>query len=517
MASPIHHVFDPITHWTSQDPARLAVRFENQSWTWQQLSDRVHSNAAVQSALGLAAGGRVAFLDKNHPACLETTLACALVGTVNSVVNFRLAPSELVYVLNDSQAELVFVGAEFVETFELIKPELLHVRKTVVVGGDADEYEAWLQNAPDGATAHTVSSDDCFLQLYTSGTTGYPKGAMLTHRSLGAHSIAASAAFGFERDSVNMVAMPLFHVGGTSWALAAMSQGAETIVVGDVVPDVVLEQIARQSVTHAFFVPAVIRFFLQVPGVSELDLGSLRCLGYGGSPMPDALLRTAMKAFDVDFYQVYGMTEASGVFCVLAAEDHRDAAHPERLRAAGRPIDGVEVRVVDPVTGEELPVGEVGEFQIRGPQVMAGYWQREAETTANFVGEWFRTGDAGRQDVDGYFYVEDRVKDVIISGGENVYPAEVERVISEFPDIAEVAVIGVPDDKWGEVVQAVVVPVDGTVCDKDKLLEFCAGQLAGYKRPRIIEIAAALPRNATGKILKRDLRAPYWVGRSRPL
>ena len=183
MTSPIHHVFEPITHSTLQDPARVAVRFENQSWTWQQLSDRVHSNAAAQSALGLAAGGRVAFLDKNHPACLETTLACALVGTVNAVVNFRLAPSELVYVLNDSQAELVFVGAEFVETFELIKPELLHLRKTIVVGGDADEYEGWLQNAPDVAMTHAVSPDDCFLQLYTSGTTGYPKGAMLTHRS----------------------------------------------------------------------------------------------------------------------------------------------------------------------------------------------------------------------------------------------------------------------------------------------------------------------------------------------
>lgn len=317
MASPIHHVFDPISHWTLQDPARVAVRFENRSWTWQQLSDRVHSNAAAQSALGLTASGRVAFLDKNHPDCIETTLACALVGTVNAVVNFRLAPSELVYVLNDSQAELVFVGAEFVETFELIKPELLHLRKTVVVGGDADEYEDWLQNAPEVAMTHAVSPDDCFLQLYTSGTTGYPKGAMLTHRSLGAHSNAASVAFGFERDSVNMVAMPLFHVGGTSWALAAMSQGAETIVVREVVPDVVLEQIARQSVTHAFFVPAVIRFFLQIPGVAERDLGSLRCLGYGGSPMPEALLRTAMKTFDVDFYQVYGIDR--GVRCVLCA------------------------------------------------------------------------------------------------------------------------------------------------------------------------------------------------------
>ena len=515
MASPIHHVFDPITYWVSQDPTRVALRFEDQSWTWQQLSDRVRRNAAAQSALGLAPGDRVAFLDKNHPASLETTLACALAGTVNAVLNYRLAPSELAYVINDSRAELLILGAEFVDVVDAIKPNLDHVRTIIVLGGEADEYEAWLGKAPPREIAHPAHPEDCFLQLYTSGTTGHPKGAMLTHRSVGAHSVASSAAFGFARDSVNMVAMPLFHVGGTSWALAAMSQGAETILVREVVPAVVLDQITRQSVTHAFFVPAVIRFFLQVPGVSARDFRSLRCLGYGGSPMPEALLREAMGTFEVDFYQVYGMTEASGVFCVLAPQDHRDPARPELLRAAGRPVEGAEVRVVDPATGDELPVGEVGEFQIRGPQVMAGYWQREADTAASFDGEWFRTGDAGRRDPDGFFFVEDRVKDVIISGGENIYPAEVERVVSEFPDVAEVAVIGVPDDKWGEVVRAVVVAKSGADIDENKLLDFCAAHLAGYKRPRTIDIVPSLPRNATGKILKRDLRAPHWAGRSR--
>ncbi|MHA4852859.1 long-chain-fatty-acid--CoA ligase [Rhodococcus sp. MSC1_016] len=515
MASPIHHVFDPITYWVSQDPTRVALRFGDESWTWQQLSDRVRRNAAAQSALGLAPGDRVAFLDKNHPASIETTLACALAGTANAVLNYRLAPSELTYVINDSQAELLILGAEFVDVVETIKPNLDHVRTIIVLGGEADEYEAWLDKAPPRHIAHSAHPEDCFLQLYTSGTTGYPKGAMLTHRSVGAHSIAASAAFGFARDSVNMVAMPLFHVGGTSWALAAMAQGAETVLVREVVPPMVLDQITRHSVTHAFFVPAVIRFFLQVPGVSARDFPSLRCLGYGGSPMPEPLLREAMSTFDVDFYQVYGMTEASGVFCVLGPQAHRDPARPERLRSAGQPIEGAEVRVVDPVSGDEVPAGEVGEFQIRGPQVMAGYWQREADTTASFDGEWFKTGDAGRRDSDGFYYVEDRVKDVIISGGENIYPAEVERVVSEFPDVAEVAVFGVPDDKWGEVVHAVVVANSGADIDENKLLDFCAAHLAGYKRPRTIDIVPSLPRNATGKILKRELRAPHWAGRSR--
>ncbi|AII10802.1 long-chain-fatty-acid--CoA ligase [Rhodococcus opacus] len=517
MVLPILHVFDPVAFWTSRDPARIAIRFQDQSWTWQQLSERIRRNAAAQLALGLAAGDRVAFLDKNHPASLETTLGCALAGTVNAVLNFRLAPPELTYVLNDSRAELLIVGAEFTEIVESIRADLDYVRTIIVLDGEHDEYESWLADAPAEAPAHPADPTDCFLQLYTSGTTGHPKGAMLTHQSVGAHSSSASAAFGFERDSVNMVALPLFHVGGTSWALAAMSQGAETLIVREVVPALVLQEITDQSVTHAFFVPAVIRFLLQIPGVSGQDLASLRCLGYGGSPMPEALLREAIETFGVDFYQVYGMTEASGVFCVLSATDHRDPAHPERLHAAGRPVDGIEVRVVDPVTGEEVPDGTVGEFQIRGPQVMAGYWQRDADTAACFEDEWFKTGDAGRRDADGYFYVEDRVKDVIISGGENVYPAEVERVISEYPDVAEVAVIGIPDDKWGESVRAVVVAHNGTEIDTDKLLEFCAQHLAGYKRPRSIEIAPALPRNATGKILKRNLRAPHWAGRSRAL
>ncbi|QSE84837.1 long-chain-fatty-acid--CoA ligase [Rhodococcus koreensis] len=517
MASPILHVFDPITHWTSRDPARIAIRFQDQSWTWQQLSERVRRNAAAQLVLGLAAGDRVAFLDKNHPASLETTLGCAVAGTVNAVLNFRLAPSELAYVINDCRAELLILGAEFTGVVESIRADLEYVRTIVVLGGEHDEYESWLDSAPSDVPAHRADPTDCFLQLYTSGTTGHPKGAMLTHRSVGAHSESASTAFGFDRDSVNMVAMPLFHVGGTSWALAAMSQGAETILVREVVPALVLKQITDQAVTHAFFVPAVIRFLLQIPGVSGQDLASLRCLGYGGSPIPEALLREAMNTFGVDFYQVYGMTEASGVFCVLPPADHRDPAHPERLHAAGWPVDGVEVRVVDPVTGEELPDGTVGEFQIRGAQVMSGYWQRDADTAACFEGEWFKTGDAGRRDTDGYFYVEDRVKDVIISGGENIYPAEVERVISEYPDVAEVAVIGIPDDKWGESVRAVVVARNGSEIDTDTLLEYCAQHLAGYKRPRSIEIIPALPRNATGKILKRDLRAPHWAGRSRAL
>ncbi|ASR35304.1 long-chain fatty acid--CoA ligase [Prauserella marina] len=513
------HVADLLQRWEQRSPGRVALRFGEQSWSWRDLSARVRRNAAAQRAAGLAEGDRVAFLDKNHPACLETTLACAYAGTVNAVVNARLAPDELSYVLNDSAAKVLFVGAELLPALEGIRDELKTVERVIVVGGaETDEYEAFLAGAgePDGTERADATLDDCFLQLYTSGTTGYPKGAMLTHRCLLAHSEAAAKGFGFTADSVNLVAMPLFHVGGTSWALAGMSVGCETVLVRDVVPADVLATIAAHRVTHAFFVPAVIGFLLRVPGVREADVSTLRCLGYGGSPMPAAVLSQAMDVFDVDFYQVYGMTEAAGVFCILGPDDHRAADHPEWRSSVGRPVDGVEMRVVDPVSGTVLGDGELGEFQIRGEQVMAGYWGRAEDTAATIADGWLRTGDAGRRDEHGYFSIEDRVKDMIISGGENIYPAEVERVLAEFPGIAEVAVIGVPDATWGEQVKAVVVP-SAAAPDPDDAIAFCRDRLAGYKCPSTVDVVAELPRNATGKILKRTLREPYWEGRQRAL
>jgi acyl-CoA synthetase (AMP-forming)/AMP-acid ligase II len=513
-ASP--HIFDMVRRWEASDPERIAVRAGGASWTWAGFAARIRRNASAQRAAGLAAGDRVGFFDKNHPACLETTLACALAGTANAVINFRLAPEEVAYIINDSRARVLFAGAEFLPVVEQIRPQLASVERVIPVGGDADGYEPFLAGAPDAEPGHEAQPGDCFLQLYTSGTTGFPKGVMLTHRSMVAHSRAASSGCALGRDSVNMVAMPLFHVGGTSWALAGMSEGCETVVVRELIPDQVLAQFGTDRITHGFFVPAAYGFFLQVPGMTEYDHSSLRCLCYGGAPMPTPLLRRAMEAFaGVDFYQVYGMTEGSGAFCLMEPEDHRDPAHPERLKSAGRPVPGVEMRVTDPATGQPVPDGEPGEFEVRGDLVMAGYWQRPADTAAAITDGWLHTGDVGRRDSCGYYYIEDRVKDVIISGGENVYPAEVERVLAEYPGVADVAVIGVPDQKWGEAVKAVVVPQPGVTLDIADLLASCRPHLAPFKCPASVDIVDMLPRNATGKILKRTLREPYWHGRDR--
>jgi acyl-CoA synthetase (AMP-forming)/AMP-acid ligase II len=512
---PRWHTMAAIRGRAKRDPDSVALTYEGVTHSWSDLDERARRNAAAQIDAGLRPGDRIAVLDKNHLACLETTLGSSLAGTANAVVNFRLAASELVHVLNDSEARIVLVGHEFRDLIDSIAGELIHTPATIVIGGVSDEYEQWLTSSEPLSTVLGSSADDGFLQLYTSGTTGRPKGAVLTHRSVGAHSVGAIAGFGFDEQSVNLVAMPLFHVGGTCWALAGLAAGSRTVLVRAIDPPVVLDTMAAEHVTHAFFVPAAIAMLAAVPGAADRDLTAMRCLGYGGSPMPSALLATAMATFGVDFFQVYGMTEASGVFCILDGDDHRDVARPDRLHSVGRPVLGTEVRVVDPVTGEPLPAGSIGEFQVRGAQVMAGYWRRETDTAAALDGEWFRTGDAGTVDDGGYFTIRDRVKDIVISGGENIYPAEVERVVADFPGVAEVAVIGVPDERWGESVLAVVVPSGDVALDLDGLAAHCAEHLAAYKRPRRVEVLDALPRNATGKILKRDLRAPFWVGRER--
>ncbi|MQA15247.1 MAG: long-chain-fatty-acid--CoA ligase [Pseudonocardiaceae bacterium] len=516
MTSQLTDITGILRRGIEQHPDAEAVRFGEQSHSWRRLDDRVRRGAAAQRAAGLSPGDRVAFLDKNHPTCVETTLTCAMVGTVNAVVNFRLAPDEVSYVVNDAAARVLFVGPEFLPVVEQIRDQLPTVERVVTVGGPDDGYESWIDVDPI-ADPHQPAPDDCFLQLYTSGTTGFPKGAMLTHRGMLEHSSAVAADTGLGPDSVAMVAMPLFHVGGSSWALVALSAGARIVIVREPVPQQVLDGLERERITHTFFVPALLSFLVAVPDAAQRDYSALRCLCYGASPMPLPLLRTCLQVFPTDFYQVYGMTEAAGVVTMLGPEEHRDPAHEHRLVSAGKPISGVEIEIRDPATGEDpLAAGESGEVWVRTEQLMAGYWRKPDETDNVLVaGGWLRSGDAGHLDDDGYLYVTDRIKDMIISGGENIYPAEIERVLVEHPSVADLAVIGVPDEKWGEVPLAVVQAAPDTRVDEAELLAYCRARLASFKCPRSVTVVEALPRNPTGKILKKDLRTPYWEGRTR--
>jgi acyl-CoA synthetase (AMP-forming)/AMP-acid ligase II len=461
-------------------------------------------------------------LDLNHPSCLELTPACAFTGCANAIVNFRLAPPEIVYVINDAKARLLFVGPEFAAAATQLRPQLPRLERVIHIGGDVgastDEYESWLAaHAPD-TRVHPAADTDCFLQLYTSGTTCFPKGAMLTHRGTLAHARNVATTQTLKVESRVQVGMPLFHVGGTGYAFLALAGGAPIFLMRQPDPLGALQMLERERITHTFYVPALMAAMTQMASSHRFDFTALQTLSYGASPMPLPVMRASLQLFPKGtLQQVYGMTEQNGVITILPPEDHENPAVAHRLVSAGKAIHGVEVKVRDASTGQPVPVGQPREIWVRSEQVMEGYWGKpEATTQAITPDGWYRSGDGGHIDADGYVYITDRIKDMIISGGENIYPAEIERVLAEHPSLQDVAVIGVPDERWGEVPKAVVVLKQGAIlADPNELVDWCRDQLAAFKCPKTVDVVAELPRNPTGKILKRLLRHPYWEGRDR--
>jgi long-chain acyl-CoA synthetase len=359
--------------------------------------------------------------------------------------------------------------------------------------------------------------DDVAIQLYTSGTTGLPKGALTTNRNLLTVVDGASPLWSFDAESVNLVAMPLFHIAGSGWALAGLYNGAETILQREIDPATILSAIAAHRVTNAILVPAVLQMVLNSPGADDTDFTSLRKVVYGASPITETLLVRALKTMGCEFHQAYGLTETTGEICGLQARDH-DPGGPRAhlLRSVGTPAPWARVRVVDPETGEDRPPGEPGEVWVQGPSVMQGYWKQPDKSAETITADgWCKTGDIAYFDTDGYLFLYDRRNDMIVSGGENVYPIEVENVLAAHPAVADVAVVGVPDDRWGETVKAVVVTAPGAEVSDQELISFARERLAHYKCPTSVDHIDALPRNPSGKVLKRELREPYWAGRDR--
>lgn len=485
--------------------------------SYAELRDRVRRAAGGLTALGLppGSGKRVAVLERNQPAVLELIFAASEAGLAALVVNFRLAPGEVRFILSDAEVEVLFVGEEFASLVEALRPDLPALREVVVLDPAGRLHDAWLAQQARQAPLET-SPDAGILQLYTSGTTGQPKGAVLTHRGVCAHIRNAAPLVGHDRSGVSLIATPFFHVGGICATLYGLFSGATAVLVRDLQPAVLVPEIERRRVTHAFVVPATLAFLLDLPDLEARDLSSLRSLAYGASPMPLPLLERCLRAFpSASFYQVYGMTELSGVVVILGAAEHAD---PRLRAAAGRPIPGVELRLRD-AAGSEVAVGSPGELWVRSAQRMLGYWKNPQATAETIDPEgWLRTGDVGHLDSAGYLFIEDRLKDVILSGGENIYPAEIERALAGHPAIVELAVIGIPHPAWGEAVHAVVVRrPGGPSLEAAQLMAYARERLAGYKIPRSVEFVESLPRNATGKIQKHLLRGPHWAGLTRKI
>lgn len=464
---------------------------------------------------------RIAMLAKNCDAFFEIWFGAMKARVCLAPVNFRLAAPEIAYILNDSKAKVLFVGADFYDLAEKALAEVTD--KPIVVSldgphksalGDWIDYKAWRDRAEAIDPNMDAPADDDIIQLYTSGTTGNPKGVQLTNANYMAFLERAKNVTGFEyRDDETVLgAMPLFHVGGTNPVLAGYASGAQLAILKDITPAGLLDLIAREKVNHAFLVPAVILMLLNSPDIEGADLSSMRTVSYGASPISEDVLVRAQQRFGCGFLQFYGMTETVGAGTYLPVEAHDPARG--KLRSCGIPWPGVEVKVVD-AHDKEVPLGEVGEIVIRAPIVMKGYFNKPDATAEAVRDGWMHTGDAAYQDGDGYFFIYDRVKDMIVTGGENVYPAEVENAVFGHPSVADVAVIGVPDDKWGEAVKAIVVLKPGATPDEGSVIAYAREKVAAYKAPRSVDFVDAIPRNASGKVLRRELRKPYWEGRGR--
>jgi long-chain acyl-CoA synthetase len=498
---------------------KVAVVAGDRRITYGQLDARSSQVANALAAEGVGDQDHVAFLDKNSPEHLELVFGTAKINAVSVAVNWRLAPPEVAYIVNDSDAKVLVVGEDFTAVLDAIAADLTTVTKIVVIGhhDGYESYDDWVARQPALDPGAEPAPDDVALQLYSSGTTGRPKGVMLTNNNLYTALPNAQPGWRFHPDSVSLVAMPLFHIGGGGWALASMYQGGTVVLHREVNPAAIVRDIPLHTITHAFIVPAVIQLMQMVPGASDGDYSSLELVLYGASPIAEQVLVGALATFGEIFMQAYGLTETTGQVVSMAPGDHDPGGQRAHLlRAAGRADPGVELRIIDPATLEDVPLGQVGEVLVRSALNMKGYWKLPEETAkAMLAGGWLRTGDAGFLDADGYLFIHDRVKDMIVSGAENIYPAEIENVLMAHPAVIDVAVIGVPHERWGETPKALVVLAPGAEATEQELIEHCRLQLAKFKCPTSVEWIDALPRNPSGKILKKDLRAPYWEGRDR--
>ena len=509
---PLNALVDIIRANGAERPDNRAVTYNGTSQTFAELDRRSSRIANALISAGVGPQDRVAYLDKNVPAYFEVAFGALKADAVLVGVNWRLAAPEVAHILGDAGATVLFVGSEFADTVAAIVGGLAALKTIVANDGDRFEpLEAWLDGHPETDPHVPTTGGEVATQLYTSGTTGHPKGVMLTNDNLATIINNVASQWRMGPGSVSLAAMPMFHIGGSGWAFVSMAFGAEVILMRDIDPAALIDLISAHHITHAFLVPAVLQFMLLMPNLATADVASLEFIVYGASPITETTLTDSIRALGCEFMQVYGLTETTGAITQLDPEAHR----PELLRSCGSAYPWVELRCVD-AAGEDVPTDTVGEIWTRSGQNMLGYWnQPEATAEAVTPDGWFKTGDAGYLDAEGHLFIHDRVKDMIVSGGENIYPAEIENVLAQHPSVADVGVIGVPDDRWGETVKAVVVARPGTEIDEADLIAFARERLAGFKLPRSVDIIDELPRNPSGKILKKDLRAPFWEGRDR--
>ena len=511
---------DFITIANSICPDKVAISFEEKRYTFSQLNDRVNRLANALSNLGVNKGDRVAILQVNCNQCVETYFAAAKLGVIYVPLNFRAKGDELTYMLNSAEANSLFVGERYINLVNSFRSELTSVKNCISIESKHDGmsyYEDMLLSSPAEEVVTEISDDDTTILLYTAGTTGLPKGVMLSHNSFAIYVLENVTPADPELEERNILTVPLYHVAGIQAMMAAIYGGRTLVMERQFEPVGWMELVATEKANRAMMIPTMLKQLIDHPDFGKYDLSSLQVITYGAAPMPLEVIKKAVDVFPgVGFINAFGQTETASTITTLGPEDHIISGTEEerekklrRLSSIGKPMSDVEMKIVDE-EGHELSQGQVGEIVARGPRVMTGYWKDEEKTEKTIDKEgWVHTGDIGYVDEDGYFFLAGRATDMIIRGGENISPEEVEAVLHSHPKIEEAAVIGVPDEEWGEQPIAIVVVKQGETVTADEIIEYCRAKMSSFKRPRSVIFANELPRNPMGKVLKRVLREQY--------
>jgi len=501
-------------------PDKDAIVFEDKRYTFSQLNERVNRLANGLKKLGVKKGDRVSFIQVNCNQCVETYFAVAKAGAIYLPLNFRAKEKELAYMLNAAEAIVLIAGERYIPLIESIRPELHYLKHLVSIETkhpDMHYYEDIIKTSSPDEVVTDIDEADTTILMYTAGTTGFPKGVMLSHNSFSGYVLENVTPADPASDESNILTVPLYHVAGIQAMMAAIYGGRTLVMERQFEPEEWMTLVEREKANRAMMVPTMLKQLLDHPDFKKHDLSSLRVITYGAAPMPLPVIRKALESFPgVAFINAFGQTETASTITSLGPEDHVLTGTEEekekklqRLASIGKPMADVEMKVVDD-DGKKLGPGEVGEILARGPRVMSGYWKDEEKTAKTIDKDgWVHTGDVGYVDEDGYYFLSGRSSDMIIRAGENISPEEIENVIREHPKVEDVAVIGVPDETWGEEPRAVVIPKKGDKPTEDEIMEYCRQNLASFKRPRSVIFVDDLPRNPMGKLIKKDIREKY--------
>jgi acyl-CoA synthetase (AMP-forming)/AMP-acid ligase II len=495
-----------------------ALAFEGEAVTFGTLERRCNQVAHALLREGAQPGDRVALLSRNSAKFFEVLGGTAKSRTCLAPINIRLSITEIAFILGDMAPKLLLVSKEFLPIAVQAARKLLEPPPIIMLDGAAafpGSFESWRDAMPDHDPGLPLSADDDVVLLYTSGTTGQPKGVRISNRNYGALLAAAPSVQGFSYSAGDTVAstMPLFHVAGINAGMTALSQGCRVVPVTHFMPEDFLALLDDMKVDHAFLAPSMINSLLNAKPKPGGEAFRLKMIAYGAAPISAQVLHAAKERFGCEFAQLYGLTESTGAGTVLTSAAHLESG---KQSSAGIPWPGLSLRILD-VEGHDVPTGTVGEIVMTGDFITPGYRNRDEATAAAIRNGWLYTGDAGYLDAEGFLFIRDRIKDLIISGGENVFPAEVENAILGCPGVADVAVIGIPSEEWGEEVKAIVVASEGTDPSAASIIAWAKARIASFKAPKSVDFVVALPRNAAGKVLKRELRRTYWAGRDRQI